>query len=423
MDTTHCNKMSEASASSSSSVDTDFSLNELTEEEAMEIWMSKCRAREERQARESESATNVNGSDATATDDLSDNDASRHRASSQEIQSSQESDDSDEPTSPPAHWANNVLGPFNPAIHSPHTWLACERFAQLYRPEAIARANNYIASTPGLAALLEEDRRRKREKEWRRRERRRARGEEVGDEEEELRQRQRRVNAAAAGAGGSSNSAGGYDNEGFLEAVQAARRIDELQRQQEQQQSVSVGATWNAPFTAQQQVTTTEASPSFSTPSYGQNSVLDRTSAQVTEYKRPSEPSTLIQVPSEHVQVLHNSQQQKQAPAVQQSESKKKEQYQNFNEGYHMALPRTTVYNTKPVFCTFCRCNLYTAPYATRFYCNACGEISTINDDVRHGGVVAGGAYGGIKSEEVDESRWESKMMDAEDSPVDMDVN
>ncbi|EED90540.1 predicted protein [Thalassiosira pseudonana CCMP1335] len=383
MDTTHCNKMSEASASSSSSVDTDFSLNELTEEEAMEIWMSKCRAREERQARESESATNVNGSDATATDDLSDNDASRHRASSQEIQSSQESDDSDEPTSPPAHWANNVLGPFNPAIHSPHTWLACERFAQLYRPEAIARANNYIASTPGLAALLEEDRRRKREKEWRRRERRRARGEEVGDEEEELRQRQRRVNAAAAAAAGGSNSAGGYDNEGFLEAVQAARRIDELQRQQEQQQ----------------------------------------TSAQVTEYKRLSEPSTLIQVPSEHVQVLHNSQQQKQAPAVQQSESKKKEQYQNFNEGYHMALPRTTVYNTKPVFCTFCRCNLYTAPYATRFYCNACGEISTINGDVRHGGVVAGGAYGGIKSEEVDESRWESKMMDAEDSPVDMDVN
>ncbi len=68
---------------------------------------------------------------------------------------------------------------------------------------------------------------------------------------------------------------------------------------------------------------------------------------------------------------------------------------------FFYAFSYPTQYNNKKVTCSSCLVDLYTNPLASNFFCQPCGTVSSVLDDKWDGG--------------GDEAMWEEKMQDVED--------
>lgn len=68
------------------------------------------------------------------------------------------------------------------------------------------------------------------------------------------------------------------------------------------------------------------------------------------------------------------------------------------DNGYFYAFTYPTSSNSKAVTCTLCRTQVYTTPLSVNMFCQSCGRISAVEGDL--------------------ESRWEGKMQEADDMDI-----
>lgn len=277
---------SSSSCSSSSASEIEFDEG-TTEEEAMAFWERRCDQRAERKEQE------------------------RQRLE-------RERQGIFDPPPKPVDLTENMMGEYDPRYHD--AWMACERFANLYRQPGLRE--NYVASTPGLANMIEERKQKEAKKKHKK----------------EIKRRQRE---------GEANQ--------------------HLQLLYAEQERISRGGQVPSPTTIGgllQGVATTDTNASTS-------SYAAALAAQAREYERIRQNVQDERARSESRQGQGND--------FAKTGSK---MMKPITERYFLGTSYQTQTNSKAVSCQNCCASLFTNPLAVRFFCQNCAIVSPCQDDV-----------------------------------------
>ena len=362
----------------------------MTEEEAMEIWLQRneeigerVRRRDERRRLAAEEAASAadhprgggeeppptsdtanQANAAAASDGASDDGSSGADGSVGNFQHAASVTQSDA-------WrraiSRNVMGEYNPNDPDPSyhdAYHAYQRFVDMHKPGV---ADNFVPSTPGLAALMEQRR--------------------------------------------------------YLMARQG--HLDSLVNQQAMQTSTSsckAGITSSSsPQDSQVKNASTNTSDCSIRQSLSCDDIIRRISEQDEEVMQSDQPSTLGSAPpfpkkssilsrSDNTALVAAASMRKLLNKSQEGGKLEDESSSNNNKlgggddgsrRFFYAFSYPTQCNNKKVSCSGCLVDLYTNPLATNFFCQPCGTVTSVLDDKR--------------GEGGDEAMWEEKMQDVED--------
>lgn len=378
----------------------------MTEEEAMAIWLQRneeigerVRRRDERRRLAAEEAASAadhprGGEEeaATTSDATNQADAAAAAASDdldESLRSQSASDDGSSGSGGVGNFqhaasvtqsdawrraiSRNVMGEYNPQNPDPSyhdAYHAYQRFVDMHKPGV---ADNFVPSTPGLAALME----------------------------------QRRYLMA---------------RQGHLDSLvnhQAA--VDEHQVQTTSSSAAGITSS-SAPQDSQEKnASTTDNNPDCSIP---QSLSCDDIIRRISEHDElPSDqPSTSGSAPpfpkkssilsrSDNTalvaaasmrKLFNKSQEQGKLEDESSTNNNKLGGWVDDSRRFFYAFSYPTQYNNKKVTCSGCLVGLYTNPLSSNFFCQACGTVTSVSDDKM-------GEGGG------DEAMWEEKMQDVED--------
>lgn len=381
----------------SCSIATTFDIDNMTEEEAMAIWLKRneeigerVRRREAAEAlrraskqmsSSSSSSFSVGGgsssshggaaadcdeslythySDSVASGDISSSSCFQHAAAVTHSDA----------------WkraiSRNVMGEYDPQNTDPayqNAYIAYQRFVAMNQPGV---ADGFVASTPGLAALMEQ----------RKHLMARQRHLDLQVQERDHQMETSHISHETVQASSPSAVPATQDQQG-----------DQSTRTRPLHQSRNANETTkmkNGLFaTTRLQRRNSSALPSSSsrpssrsTTPENTTTVSEATFAQMIEYKRLQQTHSSSQLlKSEETTAL----------------PKGTAFINNPQPSYFYAFPYRTQYNSKAVLCSCCQSCVYTTPLAENMFCQSCGQISKPVD------------RGDL------ESRWEGKMQEAED--------
>lgn len=233
--------------------------------------------------------------------------------------------------------SRNVMGEFDPHNTDPtyqNSYHAYQRFVDTNQP---GMADNYVASTPGLAVLMEQRRHLiARQRHF--------------DLQLQQMQTSDRVSSCQ-----SDNSGQGGDSRMMSHSSPLHQNLDNTARAKELRAGYG-----DPPRYVTSNPTHASAAASAQAPD---NKNLSYTHSKVESVQSSTKDPTSIQ-----------------------------------NTGYFYAFTYPTSSNCKAVTCTRCREQVYTTPLAVNMFCQSCGRISAVEEDL--------------------ESRWEGKMQDAEDMDI-----
>ena len=276
--------------------------------------------------------------------------------------------------------SRNVMGEYNPNNPDPSyhdAYHAYQRFVDMHKPGV---ADNFVPSTPGLAALME----------------------------------QRRYLMARQG-----------HLDSFVNHQAAAH--DEHQGVQQMQTSTSsctAGITSSSsPQDSQEKNASTNTPDCSIRQSLSCDDIIRRISEQDEEVMQSDQPSTSGSAPpfpkkssilsrsdntalvaAASMRKLLNKSQEGNKLEDESSSSSNNNKLGGGEDGsrrFFYAFSYPTQYNNKKVTCSGCSVHLYTNPLASHFFCQPCGTVTSVLDDKR--------------DEEGYEAMWEEKMQDVED--------
>eukprot|EP00985_Skeletonema_marinoi_P005851 scaffold2553_cov162-Skeletonema_marinoi.AAC.5 len=379
---------------SRSSSDTSYDMN-MTEDEAMAIWLQRneeigerVREREAAEAAQQRASSSPHhssregsSSPGGSSDDCSDESLHSHRSDSVESGDTNSGFQHAAAVTHSDAWnraiSHNVMGEYDPYNTDPayqNAYHAYQRFVDMNQPGV---ADNFVASTPGLAALMEQRRHlmaRQRHLDF------------------QLQQMDHHMHTSpmisschdtnydallssqSSAAPPSQDHQGGHHSRTNNTPLSPSRWHDEIVKSEDGLFSI----TRVAPHPTFRSSSSTAAAEN-NNPTHH---VSAATSAQILEYKR--------------LQQAHSSQLLKSG-----DNSSKGTTSTNTQPSYFYAFAYRTQYTSRAVTCSCCQSRMYTAPLAEYMFCQSCAQISK----------VEGGAVG----EDNVESRWEGKMQEAED--------
>jgi len=378
---------------SRSSSDTIYDMN-MTEDEAMAIWLQRneeigerVREREAAEAAQQRASSSPHhssregsSSPGGSSDDCCDESLHSHRSDSVESGDTNSGFQHAAAVTHSDAWnraiSHNVMGEYDPYNTDPayqNAYHAYQRFVDMNQPGV---ADNFVASTPGLAALMEQRRHlmaRQRHLDF------------------QLQQMDHHMHTSpmisschetnydallssqTSAAPASQDHQGGHHSRTNNTPLSPSRRHDEILKSEEGLFSITRVAP-HPSFRSSSTIATEENhNPT--------HHVSAATSAQILEYKR--------------LQQAHSSQLLKSD-----DNSSKGTTPTNTQPSYFYAFAYRTQYNSRAVTCSCCQSRMYTAPLAEYMFCQSCAQISKVE-----------GAVG----EDTVESRWEGKMQEAED--------
>ena len=390
---------------------------DMTEERALEIWLRKDDEIRARLERVEELRRETEGDN----DDIS-------------LSSSSHGDPNLPPAIPASQsnsdaWqralALNPCDPNDPEFRS--SWLAYEHFLQLHRP---GLADNFVASTPGLARMIDEQRERDRV--------RRALEAEEEQEQERLKKARREEHAKAAFeqrihqemlhvqhqmqmqqhqlGNYHAMAIGNHDRDDAMVLTMASRCAAQTQdpilaAQAREYLRISQAHLNNsgASLPSHIQVPSSVAAPA---PSQQEVTHQDPILAQAREYERLSQAhhSRSTSNGSNNSNGIKEDLMGSKKMSGESSPAKQNSAGPATTEPFYLATPNITEHNTRAVMCGHCKIMLYTHPLASTYFCQRCCQL-TRGGDARQGMMMGGYNYQHVGSA----AGFEEKMMDAED--------
>ena len=447
----------------------------MTEERALEIWLRKdeelFRARLER---EEESRREMGGDDDetsnnnVAEPNISQEGAARPSSNNPDIPlhdennnfyiddddwSSSSGGDSNLPPVIPAAQSNsdawqqalarNPCDPNDPLHRS--SWLAYENFIRCYRP---GLADNFVASTPGLARMIEEQKERDRlrkvleaEEEQEQEQRQRARTEEYEAKvafEQRIHQSILHVKQQQQLQQQQMHQLGNYYNDAMSMETQQQQQHQMMMNAHQQQPQVGMGnntndmdtlvSTMATRLAAQTQdlnlaaqareylritqaqhlppplhiqvPSSVAAAPAAPSAQQQQQQVTDPILAQAIEYERLSQAhnrsrgtSSGSNGGSSKESSSSSGDKKKSGDGADNSSPDSKQHVASsattaandaITEPFFLATPIVTQYNTRAVTCVHCKLILYTHPLALNYFCQRCCQITKGGDAQQH---------------------------------------
>ena len=266
--------------------------------------------------------------------------------------------------------SRNVMGEYNPNDPDPSyhdAYHAYQRFVDMHKPGV---ADNFVPSTPGLAALMEQ---------------RRYLMARQGHLDSLVNQQAMQTSTSSCKAGITSSSSpqdsqvkNASTNTSDCSIRQSLSCDDIIRRISEQDEEVMQS----------DQLSTSGSAPPFPKKS----SILSR-----------SDNTALVAAASMR-KLLNKSQEGGKLEDELSSSSNNNNKLGGGDDGsrrFFYAFSYPTQCNNKKVTCSGCLVDLYTNPLATNFFCQPCGTVTSVLDDKR--------------GEGGDEAMWEEKMQDVED--------
>lgn len=378
---------------------TTFDIDNMTEEEAMAIWLKRNEEIGERARKRSSSASVGGGGSSssqhgTAAADCdvsvythySDSVASGDISSCSRFQHAAAVTHSDA-------WkraiSRNVMGEYDPQNTDPvyqNAYIAYQRFVDMNQPGV---ADGFVASTPGLAALMEQRRHliaRQRHLDL-----------QMEEVDYDIMEDTSSVNTSSCQANSyaavlsSPSAAVSQEQQGDQsitnpplhqsrnanETIKTKNGLFSTTRLQGRNSSALLPSSPPRP------------SSTNTIPEGNSTDVLVATSAQILEYKR------LQRAHSPSSQLLKSEEKSEKTAVF----PKGGTFTNNPQPSYFYAFPYRTQYNSKAVACSSCQSCVYTTPLAKNMFCQCCGQISRVG-----------------RGQDDLESRCEGKMQDAEDN-------
>ncbi len=384
---------------SSSSVATTFDIDNMTEEEAMAIWLKRNeeigervrrreaaetarRAQKQQLSSSSSSSFSVGGGSSSSPSCAAvDCDESLHTHFSDSVGSGDMSSGCFQHAAAVTHsdaWkraiSRNVMGEYDPQNTDPayqNAYHAYQRFVDMNQP---GMADNFVASTPGLAALMEQRRHLMAKQ--------RCLDLQVEEMDHQMHTSHNISSSSQANSvftvQASPSSVPAPQDQGDQSLRKSplhlsSRSADDVTKAKNGLFSMTrlQGRHSSSPLRLSRN-TAPENNPT--------HVVSAATSAQILEYRR------LQQAHSSHLK-------------FEESHAPKVTTPTNSQPSYFYAFPYRTQYNPRAVMCSSCQSCVYTTPLAENMFCQSCGQISK---------VVQGDL----------ESRCEGKMQEAEDMDV-----
>lgn len=292
--------------------------------------------------------------------------------------------------------SRNVMGEYNPNNPDPSyhdAYHAYQRFVDMHKPGV---ADNFVPSTPGLASLMEQ-----------RRYLMARQGhldslvnhQATADGDEDVQQKQTSTSSSTAGITSSSSPQDSQEKNASTNipdccSIRQSLSCDDIIRRISEQDE--------AP--SDQPSTSGSAPPTFpkksSILSRSDNTALVAAASMRKLLNKSQEGGKLEDESSsrnEHAVMAQVAEESRSA-------SRKRELGGGGDDAsrrFFYAFLYPTQYNNKKVTCSGCLVEMYTNPLASNFFCQTCGTVTSVMDDKW--------------DEEGDEAMWEEKMQDVED--------